>query len=391
MSTQDAEVAVIGAGPYGLSAASYLHARKRSVVVLGDPMSTWRDHMPVGMFLKSTPRASSIASPDSAHTFLAYRSSRGEASVDDNYPIPIAEFVAYGEWFAEQLVPVERDTVKRLERDHRGFSLTLDSGDQLRAAVVVCASGVVDFAYIPNELARLRSESAAIWHSSELNDLRALSGADVAVIGAGQSALETAVIANECGARVHLVARSERVIFGEPPGSYSFKPQSLLGPGWSLFSMERFPGLVRLLPSAQRDYLLRAILGPSGAWWLRPRFAGIDMHVGAAIRTAKREGESILLGLSNGEKLAVSQVIAATGYHSDPSRIGFLSDELRDKLRSPGQHIPRLSQNFESKVAGLFLTGLSAATSFGPLLRFVAGSQFASRRVTRGVSAALAS
>jgi FAD-dependent urate hydroxylase len=41
----------------------------------------------------------------------------------------------------------------------------------------------------------------------------------------------------------------------------------------------------------------------------------------------------------------------------------------------------------ESSVPGLFFTGLAAAPTFGPVLRFVAGTGLAARRVAHGVVA----
>ena len=61
-STADAaDVLVIGAGPYGLSVHAHLRRLGVRARILGDPMSTWRSHMPAGMYLKSTPAASNIA------------------------------------------------------------------------------------------------------------------------------------------------------------------------------------------------------------------------------------------------------------------------------------------------------------------------------------------
>ena len=52
----DCEVAVIGAGPYGLAVAAHLKAAAIATRVFGQPMSFWRDNMPRGMRLQS-PRA----------------------------------------------------------------------------------------------------------------------------------------------------------------------------------------------------------------------------------------------------------------------------------------------------------------------------------------------
>ena len=56
---------VIGAGPYGLAAAAHLNDKGVEYRAFGNPMSGWFDHMPIGMFLKSTARDSSIGSPQS--------------------------------------------------------------------------------------------------------------------------------------------------------------------------------------------------------------------------------------------------------------------------------------------------------------------------------------
>ena len=58
------DVAIVGAGPYGLSAARHLRTvQGLEVRVFGEPMSFWQDTMPAGMFLKSEGFASSLSSP----------------------------------------------------------------------------------------------------------------------------------------------------------------------------------------------------------------------------------------------------------------------------------------------------------------------------------------
>ncbi len=59
----DFDAIIIGAGPYGLSSATYLKDRGRGVAVFGDPLSFWKDHMPAGMFLRSNWEASHISDP----------------------------------------------------------------------------------------------------------------------------------------------------------------------------------------------------------------------------------------------------------------------------------------------------------------------------------------
>jgi hypothetical protein len=39
--------------------------------------------------------------------------------------------------------------------------------------------------------------------------------------------------------------------------------------------------------------------------------------------------------------------------------------------------------NFESTAPGVYFTGLSAANSFGPMMRFAYGADFTARRIAR--------
>ena len=51
MSIEDADVVIVGAGPYGLSLASQLRKRRVSYRIIGQPMKFWRD-MPIGVNLE---------------------------------------------------------------------------------------------------------------------------------------------------------------------------------------------------------------------------------------------------------------------------------------------------------------------------------------------------
>jgi hypothetical protein len=51
---------------------------------------------------------------------------------------------------------------------------------------------------------------------------------------------------------------------------------------------------------------------------------------------------------------------------------------------------PVLDRSFQSSVPGLHFVGAPAAWSFGPLMRFVAGTGFAAHAVARGIAASTA-
>ena len=74
-------------------------------------------------------------------------------------------------------------------------------------------------------------------------------------------------------------------------------------------------------------------------------------------------------------------VIAATGYRVDMRRMVMFSPELLSRI-SVVDNTPVLSSNFESSVPGLYFVGISAANTFGPMLRFAVGAKFAAARLS---------
>ena len=99
----DLDVAVIGAGPYGLAAAAHLHAADGlDIGIFGEPMSFWDKQMPRGMILRSPYVASNIADPERALTLDDY----GEQTRRQlPRPVTLEQFVGYGRWFRDQALP----------------------------------------------------------------------------------------------------------------------------------------------------------------------------------------------------------------------------------------------------------------------------------------------
>ncbi|MGY6024925.1 NAD(P)-binding domain-containing protein [Streptomyces spinosirectus] len=394
-------VAVIGAGPFGLSTAAHLKARGIPVRVFGDPMVSWRDHMPAGMLLKSTPVASSIDAPQRGHRLADYCDAAGiKRLVTDEDIIPVETFIGYGEWFRDRLLPeLEQVRVVSVDR-HRGggFELKLDSGELFTARAVVVATGLSGLAHLPAELAAAVPEGPAptgpVSHSSQEHDLTRYAGKDLIVVGAGQSALETAALAAEAGAQVRVVSRGRgKVAFGAPPWKQPrLRPESPFGRAWSLWALSYYPHPYRYLPAEVRHYLVRRVLGPLGAWWLRDRFEG-KVQVGEVDRIVRADaaegGPRLTVRTHAGrtQELSADHVIAATGYRVDIAAMDFLGHELRTRL-AVSRGAPKLGAGYVSSVRGLYFTGLPAAASYGPVMRFVCGTEFASPRLAGHLAAA---
>src|ERR1700722_3356348 len=231
------DIAIIGAGPYGLSLAACLRPYRRSVRVFGSPMRSWSHHMPQGMHLKSEGFASNLHDPDSEFTLEAHCAEREIPYAHIGLPVAIETFIGYGLEFQRRYVPqLENVQITSLQQSAGAFELTTASGETARARRVVVAAGIVNFAYLPPELSLIPGSS--ISHSSQHSDLSGFKGRKVAVLGAGASAVDIAALLLQAGAEVELVARRQAIQFHERPNNprpllQRLKaPRSGLGIGW---------------------------------------------------------------------------------------------------------------------------------------------------------------
>lgn len=389
----DVDVAVIGAGPYGLSVAAHLAAEAREFRIFGFPMRTWREHMPEGMLLKSDGFASSLSAPGEGYPLRAYCREHGLPYDDLALPVPLSTFNAYALAFQRRFVPaVEQKTLTTLARTQDGFRLGFDDGERTTARRVVLAIGIMPFSHVPPEIEALPPERRS--HSSAHRSFDRFRGTDVAVIGAGSSAVDVAVAMHEAGARTRLTARAEQIRFssaptGKPPSLWRRvrHPRSGLGPGLRSRAYSDFPDLFRLFPIGLRHQIVGKHLGPSSPWLMKQRLVGhVELETGRTIRRAGLDGDRLFLDLAGRDggvrRVQADHIVAATGYRIDLARLGFLSDDLRASARAVDGK-PELTAGFETSAPGLFIVGNAAAGSFGPLMRFMYGAEFAARRVVR--------
>ncbi|MBB4370458.1 cation diffusion facilitator CzcD-associated flavoprotein CzcO [Bradyrhizobium sp. cir1] len=390
-------VCIIGAGPYGISVAAHLQSRGIEFRIFGISMHRWRAQMPIGMFLKSEGCASNLSDPIDRHTLRRYCAEEKLPYEEWGQPVSREVFVRYALSFQRTLVPnVESAIVTMVSKSNNGFRLELSSGERLNAEKVIIATGLEHMAHTPQELGRLPAHLQS--HSERLHDLSQFRGKDVTVIGGGQSALETAVLLHETGAFVRLLVRKPSLRWNPPPrnGRRSlyrrlWAPRTGLGDGLQLWLYSNLPDLFRYLPQWIRLERAKNVLGPTGAWWLNERTAGLPILLGHSLLGAEARGDRAVLQVSdqNGrsDELVTDHVIAATGYSFQLGRLPFLSQDLVSRLRHE-QQLPMLSSHFESSVPGLYFTGLASAYSFGPAMRFLHGASFTSRTIAQQIASA---
>ena len=390
-SPKPVSVTIIGAGPYGLSLAAHLHSAGTDFRIIGTPMQSWRDNMPKGMQLKSTGFSSTLYDPDQSFTIRRYCEDQGIAFEDVGLPVKLETFTAYGLAFQKTLVPnVEETTVTRVTRHHQGFALELANGQSFTSRSVVVGIGLDYFRNTPAELAGLPKE--LVTHSADHHDLSGFKDKDVAVIGGGSSAIDTAVLLHETGAKPLLISRKPTIEFGldeplhRPLMEKLYRPMSGIGPGWQNRACTDMPWAFRYLPDHVRMRTVKEFLGPAGGWFMKERMELVPRLLGHQLRHAHEAVGKIRLHLSDPgvreRTITVDHVIAATGYRQDVSKLPFIASDIIDNLDRIGS-MPRLSANFESSIRGLYFIGPITANTFGPVMRFSIGAGFTSRRLSR--------
>lgn len=379
-------VVIVGAGPYGLSAAAHLMRAGVSVRIFGEPMESWAHYMPTGMLLRSNWEASHIADPDHALGLGSYET---VANLEHAEPVPLERFIDYGRWFQERAVPeLERRRVSLISPNSHGFRVELDDGETLHTERVVVAAGIVPFAWRPAQFAAL--PSALVSHTADHRDLGVFEGRHVAILGGGQSGLESAALLAEAGAEPEVLVRQTELLWlpdedlVDNSGLIWYANRKTHLGGSKSSWLAAWPGLFRRLPDRVHEPLIYHFARPRGAAWLKPRLSRVPITIGRSISSASPHGDELVLRLDDGSTREVEHLLLATGYRVDLTRYTFLATELVGRV-STRNGSPVLATGLESSVPGLHFLGAPAARNFGPVMRFVCGTWASARELTRAV------
>jgi len=385
------DITILGAGPYGLAAGAHLAQIKGlEVRVFGEPMEFWKSHMPEGMLLRSPWDASHISDPQTALTMDAFGTTLASRIPT---PIPLDRFVEYGLWFQRQAVPViDRRKITRIEKNSNGFRLTVNDGEQFNSRRVVIAAGIGSFARRPKQFEGLPPE--LVTHVSDQRDVRRFAGKLVVVIGAGQSALESAALIQEAGGEVEVIVRAPNVHWlGWRARLQKFGPISKLlyspydiGPA-GVSRIVAVPDSMKYFPRGIQDAFRRRALRPAGALWLVNRCKDISILTHRRVESAAPVGGKLRIRLDDGSIRDADHALLGTGYRVDVTRYPFLPPELSRNLIQVGG-FPKLREGFESSLPGLHFLGAPSSWNFGPLMFFVCGTDYAGRRLARHIAAA---
>jgi hypothetical protein len=204
--------------------------------------------------------------------------------------------------------------------------------------------------------------------------------------------LESAALLQEAGAEVELIARIAALRWiGMHPWLHRLGPISSMlysphdiGPA-GISRLVAAPNLVKQIPLQLRDKIRKRAVRAAGSQWLPPRLKKVKLTTGRLVTAAISNRQEVKLTLDDASYRVVDHVLLGTGYSVDITRYGFLLPELLSQLDLMDGY-PRLKSGFRSSVPGLHFIGATAARSYGPLLYFVAGTEFASIELASHVS-----
>jgi hypothetical protein len=229
-----------------------------------------------------------------------------------------------------------------------------------------------------------------------------LSDLPVAIVGAGPFGLSVVAHLRSAGVPFRIFGPMHRWRAQMPIGMFlksEWDASSLADPAgrYTPTILRRGGATLRnCSDSARHVYRICAVLsaasGPQWlrmSWWLRERVLGrVPILLGQSLLGAATRGEKAIVHVIGADgrsrDLAADYIVAATGYRFAASSLPFLSASLLRDLRCVEQ-VPLLSPSFESSIPGLYFTGVASAYNFGPVMRFVCGSQYMAERICRHI------
>lgn len=371
----ETELLVVGAGPYGLGIAAYASSLGLDPLIVGRPMRFWREHMPAGMFLRSS--WDWHYDPYGVHTIETWLEATGRAK-DQITPFPLADYLEYATWFevANGLAPVDCSIEHIDLRTDGRFDVIFDDGISVIARQIVLALGFAPFAYIPAEATALLP-AGKMAHTVDFADFSHAAGKRFAILGGRQSAYEWAALLHESGAAsVDVIHRHRTPKFAEADWSWT-------SPVVDRIAAE--PVWYRALDTTQKRRIAfrlwiegRSKVEP----WLASRLDSptVRSHPFRTIASADLEtDDSVTLRFDAGNDLTVDQIVLATGYRADIHRVPMLAaGNMLDHIETI-DGFPVLDAHFGLSIPGLFATSMLATRDFSPLFAFTVAVRASSR------------
>ena len=378
MQTDETDLLIIGAGPFGLAIAAQAAHLGIDHLVVGRPMEFWRKNMPQGMYLRSA--CDWHLDPVNIHTIEKFLESRGQTTRDVE-PLSLEFYLAYADWFQKQKqITTLPSYIERLDHTD-GFVATTVDGDTIRARQVALAPGFKHFANIPDEL-KARLPEDRYTHTCDFTDFSAAANTRYLIVGGRQSAFEWAALLVEAGASaIYISHRHDTPAFEESDWSWVNPLVDAIADN---------PNWFRRLSQAEKDDVSRRQWAEGRLKlepWLAPRIAGERVRIlpNTELVEAVEQNGALAVTMSNGEEIICDKVVLATGYKVDISRVPVLSAGNILAQMETRNGFPVLDDHLQTSVPGLFITSMPAIQDFGPFFGFTIAVRVSAKLICEAI------
>lgn len=379
MSEHKTNMLVIGAGPFGLAVAARASQLGIEHLVAGRPMEFWQKNMPAGMYLRSA--CDWHLDPADVHTIDQFLAERGQTAKDVE-PLSLEFYLSHVNWFQRQkeITPLPWH-IQRLDVTNDGFTAVTADGDTVHARNVVIAPGFTHFTNIPAEL-KSRLPAGRFVHTCDFVDFSAARDKRYLIIGGRQSAFEWAALLIEAGANaVYIAHRHDSPAFAVADWSW-------VNP--LVDAISENPRWFRSLSQDEKDAVNHRLWAEGRLKvepWLEQRLNNDRVRVLPRTEVIKcvEDDNELNVTLSNGETITCDQIVLATGYKVDITRLPILAaGNILDQLETRNS-FPVLDDHFQTSIKGLFITSMPATQDFGPFFAFTISVRVSAKLICEAV------
>jgi cation diffusion facilitator CzcD-associated flavoprotein CzcO len=319
--------------------------------------------------------------PQNIHTIERFLHERGQTARDVE-PLSLDFYLSYAEWFQKQkqITPLTVHFA-RLDVGNNHFIATTRAGDTIRARNVVIAPGFKHFPHIPAEL-KSRLAAGRYVHTCDFVDFSSARNKRYLIVGGRQSAFEWAALLLESGAgAVSVVHRHDSPAFKAADWSWVNPIVENIGddPNW-----------FRRLSEAEKAEINHRLWAEGRLKvepWLEGRLNDDRARIlpRTEVLSSVEDNGELRVTLTNRDEIRCDQIILATGYKVDITRLPlFSAGNILEQLATRNG-FPVLDDHFQSSIRGLFITSMPATQDFGPFFGFTIAVRVSAKLICEAI------
>ncbi len=376
MSNKLCDLVIIGAGPFGLSAASFFHFHNIDYLVIGRPMGFWKENIPENMYLRSG--LDWHLDPQGKYTIEKFLKIK-RISPKKVKPLPLNLYLDYVSWFQDQQKLKVLDKIVETLNYNEGekkYLVNLKNNQTIEAKKILIAIGFKYFKKLPLELIK-KLPSGSYMHSSDVIDFKKFKNKSVLIIGGRQSAYEWGALIAEAGAKaVHISHKHEKPEFAEVNWAWMdpVMDQMMDNPDWykNLSDKEKV--------EIDRKFWSEDSLKIEP--WLMPRLDRDNVKIwplSSIDQCDETNSGNYNVRIDNRHNIEVDYIILATGYKVNIRNVPFLKSGNILPFLYINDGFPELDGYLQTNLPGLYMTSLIATERFGRFFAYTVSCRTSSK------------